>query len=290
MQRSIASWFRLQVAASGDSAAEAIEYAAAAGDAHLENEMRGQLMATAGLGPSQSVEEALAMHLAVLEEARARGQRRLEQNAVRGIGAMNAMLGRFDEANERVAEGRAILLELGMVIDYWSTAQLVAFVASLEGDDDRGARALREACEQLEALGETAFLSTTAAELANTEIRLGRPDEAERWLRVAERTASSGDTSSQVWIELARGQLRAPDGDESAARHLREAVRLIDEGDSPVWRSDARLRVAAALGPSLRDEAIALAREALELAEAKGAVVFARRAHELLATLGADRP
>ncbi len=77
----------------------------------------------------------------------------------------------------------------------------------VEGDDDHGARELREACEQLEALGETAFLSTTAAELANTEIRLGRLDEAERWLRVAERNASSGDASSQAWIELARGQL-----------------------------------------------------------------------------------
>jgi len=290
MQKSIASWFRLQVAESGRSAAKAIEYAAAAGDAHLENEMRGQLMATAALGPSQSVEEALAMHLAALEEARARGQRRLEQNAVRGIGAMSAMLGRFDEANERVAEGRAILLELGMVIDYWSTAQLVAFVAHLEGDDDRAAGQLREACEQLEALGETAFLSTTAAELASTEMRRGHLDEAERWLRVAERTASSGDTSSQVWIELARGQLRALDSDEAAGRHLREAVRLMDEGDSPVWRSDVRLRIAAALGPSLRDEAITLAREALELAEAKGAVVFAQRAHGLLEALGVDRP
>jgi predicted ATPase len=290
MQKSIASWFRLEVAESGRSAAKAIEYAATAGDAYLENEMRGQLMATAGLGPSQSVEEALAMHLAALEDARARGQRRLEQTAIRGIGAMKAVLGHFGEANERVEEARAILLELGMVIDYWSTAQLVAFVASLEGDDERAAGELREACEQLEALGETAFLSTTAAELANTEIRLGRLDEAARWLRVAERTASAGDTSSQVWIELARGQLLVPDGDEAAVPHLREAVRLMDESDSPVWRSDARLRVAAALGPSLRDEAITLTREALELAETKGAVVFVRRAHDLLETLGVGRP
>ena len=289
MQKTSVSWFRLWIADSGAAAEKAIEHAVAAGDMYVEGAMRGHLMATTGLGPLP-VQQVLAKHLASLADARARGNRRLEQTALRGIGASNAMLGRFAEAHARVAEARAILLELGMVIDYWSSAQLVAFVAYLEGDDDRAGGALREACEQLEALGETAFLSTTAAELASTEMRRGHPDEAERWLRVAERTASSGDTSSQVWIELARGQLRAPDGDEIAARHLREAIRLMDEGDSPVWRSDARLRVASELGPSLRNEAIALAREALELAETKGAVVFTRRAHELLETLGADRP
>jgi predicted ATPase/class 3 adenylate cyclase len=288
MQKSIVSWFRMQLAESGRSAAKALEHAIAASDAYLECEMRGQLLATSGLGPVQSLEQALETHLSALKEARIRGQRRLEQNAILGIGVINALLGRFDEAHARVAEGRAILLELGNLINYWSSAQVVAFVDYVQGDDDHGARELREACEQLEALGETAFLSTTAAELANTEIRLGRLDEAERWLRVAERNASSGDASSQVWIELARGQLRAPD-DEAAARHLREAVRLMDEGDSPVWRSDARLRVAGALGPSLRGEAIAFAREALELAEAKGALVFVRQAHELLETLGVDR-
>jgi hypothetical protein len=51
---------------------------------------------------------------------------------------------------------------------------------------------------------------------------------------------------------------------------------------------DVRLRVAGALGPGLRDEAIAIAREALELAEGKGAVVFVRRARDLLVDLGAS--
>jgi hypothetical protein len=56
---------------------------------------------------------------------------------------------------------------------------------------------------------------------------------------------------------------------------------------SPVWRSDVRLRVAQALGPTLRDEAITLVREAFSIPEAKGAVVLIERAQTLLAELGA---
>ena len=75
------------------------------------------------------------------------------------------------------------------MIEYWSSSQLVAHVAIWRGLDG-AARELREGCEQLEALGETAFLSTTAGELAEIEFRRGDREEAERWLRVAERTAA----------------------------------------------------------------------------------------------------
>ena len=74
--------------------------------------------------------------------------------------------------------------------------------------------------------------------------------------------------------------------DNEAARHLRAAVGLIDETDSPIWRSDIRLRVARSLDPSLRNEAVSLAREALDLAERKGAVALADLARETLARLG----
>jgi hypothetical protein len=172
------------------------------------------------------------------------------------------------------------------MIEYWAGSQLAAHVAHLEGDLDRAAQELRDGCEHLEAMGETAFLSTNAGALAVVESRRGDLGEAERWLRVAERTAAPGDIASHVWIELARGMLRAPDGDDAAAPHLRESLRLMDETDSPTWRAEVRLYVANTLGPSLRDEAIASAREARDLGEAKGAIIYMNQAQALLEELG----
>jgi class 3 adenylate cyclase/tetratricopeptide (TPR) repeat protein len=286
MQKSYVLWFRLRLEESGSAAERAIEHARAAGDGYTETEMRGHHLATVGLGPLP-LEEALPMHRSALEQARARGHRRLEQNALRGLGVMNGLIGRFDEAYRLVAEGRTILQELGMTIEYWSATQNSAYVAQLEGDLDRAARDLLEGCEHLEALGETAFLSTTAGVLADVEMRRGYPDEAARWLGVAERTAASGDLSSQVGMELARGQIRALDDGTAAAGHLRAAVELIDETDSPIWRTDIRLKVASALGPGQRDEAVALAKEAVDLSERKGALVLEGEARALLERLGA---
>ena len=285
MQKSYASWFRLRLEDSGAAAEQAIEHARAAHDTYVESEMRGHYMATIGLGPTP-IDEALPMHERTLEDARARGDRRLEQTALRGLGAMHAFLGHFEEANDLVAEGRAIQQELGLVMEYWAGSQLAGHVAQLEGDLDRAARELRDGCEHLDAMGETAFLSTNAGALALVESRRGDRGEAERWLRVAERTAAPGDIASQVWIELARGMLRAPDGDDAAAPHLRESLRLMDETDSPLWRAEARLQVANTLGPSLREEAIALVREARDLAEAKGALVYVNLAQAQLEELG----
>jgi class 3 adenylate cyclase len=285
MQKSYSLWFRLRLADSGVAAERAIEHARAAGDAYVVSEMRGHHIATIGLGPTP-IGESMPVHEQTLEDARARGDRRLENTALRGLGAMHAFLGHFEDAHDLVAAGRAIQEELGLTIEYWAGSQLAAHVADLEGDLDRAAQELREACDHLEALGETAFLSTGAGVLALIESRRGERGESDRWLHVAERTAAPGDIASQVWIELTRGALLAANGDEAAAPHLRESLRLIDETDSPIWRSETLIHVARTLGPGLRAEAIARATEALELARAKGAVVIEEQARQLLKELG----
>jgi tetratricopeptide (TPR) repeat protein len=285
MQKSYSLWFRLRLAESGAAAERAIEHARSVGDGYTETEMRGHHMATVGLGPTP-LSEALPLPTRLLEDAHSHGDRRLEQSALRELGAMHAFLGRFEEAHRFVREGRAIQQELGLMIEYWAGSQLGAQLAELEGDLDEAARELREGCEHLEELGETAFLSTTAGRLAEIEFRRGDLQQAEHWLGVAERTAAPGDLSSQVSIEFVRGALRAPEADDTATEHLRRAMRLIDETDSPIWRTEVRLWVAEALGPSHRDEAMALAREAGELAGAKGAVVLEDKARRLLEELG----
>jgi hypothetical protein len=61
---------------------------------------------------------------------------------------------------------------------------------------------------------------------------------------------------------------------------------LVDETDSPSWRSDVRLGVARALAPTRPQEAIELIREARELAEGKGLLVFIEQARGMLEELG----
>jgi hypothetical protein len=197
-----------------------------------------------------------------------------------------AWVGSIEEGRRLVDEARAIVQELGLMIEYWSSTQLVARVALLAGDVDRAAGALREGCDELEALGETAFLSTMAAELAEIEMRRGDRTEAERWLHIAEQAAAPGDLASQTFIEIARGHLLADTDAEDSARHLTAAVRLVDQSDAPLWRTEVRLSAARSLGPTHREEAITWTREAHDLAEAKGLLVLVNQARELLDELG----
>ena len=87
---------------------------------------------------------------------------------------------RFDEARTFVAQARTITQELGLSLEYWSGAQLVGRIEWLAGDLDAAARELREGCEQLDALGETAFLSTTAGNARGGRDARGDPSAAER--------------------------------------------------------------------------------------------------------------
>lgn len=284
MQKSYAAWLRQRLEDSGAAAERAIEYALEAGDHYIETEMRGHLLATVGLGPRPLAESTELLHR-TLEEARARGDRRLEESCLKGLGMAFAWVGEFEEGIRLIADARAMQQELGLMIEYWSSSQLVANVAILAGDIAGAARELRQGCEQLEALGETAYLSTMAGELAEIEMRRGDRTESERWLRVAERTAAPGDLASQTFIEIARGQLQADTDGDGSARHLNAAVRLVDRADAPLWRTQVRLSAARTLGPSHRDDAIALAREAHDLAEAKGLLVLVDQARALLVEL-----
>ena len=167
MQKSYALWL-VGVSRSRASAAErAVEHARSAGNRLVANEMRAHGLGTLGLGRGlrSAVRQAAS---AMLEEARANGDRRLEMNALRGL-AMNAAYGGdFPEGRRLMAESRAIVAELGLTLEYWAGAQNAARIEILAGDLDEGARMLREGCEHLIELGETAFLSTTAAILARS--------------------------------------------------------------------------------------------------------------------------
>ena len=287
LQKTYALWFRWRMEDSGSAAQHAAEHAYAAGDHLVEREARSHLLATLALGPRPFSEAQAAMREA-LDQARRTGDRRTEQSALKGVAMQAAYRGDFEEARRSIAESRAIVRELGLMIEYWASAQNSGRIEILAGDLDEAARQLLEGCEQLLALGETAMLSTAAAILAYVEVRRGDDEAAERWVAVAERTASADDRASQIGIETARGLLKRGGGDLDGERHLRTALELADGTDATLWRTEIRLDIARALPGDRPDEIAALAREALSLAEGKqvpGQIVAARR---ILAELGQD--
>jgi class 3 adenylate cyclase len=285
LQKTYTLWFRWRIEDSGAASQRAVEHAHAAGDRLVEAVARSHRLATLGLGP-RPFSEAQAAAREALDEARGSGDRAMEQSALKGMAMQAAYTGDFEEARRLIAESRAIVRELGLTIEYWASAQNSGRIEILAGDLDEAGRQLIEGCEQLQSLGETAMLSTAAAILAYVEVRRGDEDAAERWLAVAERTASADDRASQIGIEIARGLLKLGGGDLDGEGHLRTALELADGTDATLWRTEIRLDIARALPRDRPDEIAVLAREALAGAEAKRVPEQIAAARKILAELG----
>ena len=73
----------------------AMVHARAAGDRVTEGDLLGLISACNALGPT-ALDEGIAQSDAILDEARATGNRRLEQSVLRSVGTMYSMKGAFD--------------------------------------------------------------------------------------------------------------------------------------------------------------------------------------------------
>ena len=162
-----------------------------------------------------------------------------------------------------------------------------AFVEEQAGDYEGAARIQREGLEQLTELGEYAYASTVAADLANSLLRLGRDDEAEAALVTARELCPPGDIGTLMLADLAETQLHLRGG------RLEEAERTADRAferaaETDFWEHagaswEARALVLAALGRGM--EATAAVESAIRAYRDKGARVAEDRARALLAEL-----
>src|SRR6185295_881330 len=102
------------------------------------------------------------------------------------------------------------------------------------GDAKAAETTLRDAYEVLETLGEKAFLSTTAAMLAEVLYQQERFDEAARFQRIGEESASSDDFLTHIWTKGVRAKLLAREGhSDEACRVARQGVIIAEATDSP---------------------------------------------------------
>jgi hypothetical protein len=150
-----------------------------------------------------------------------------------------------------------------------------AIVELLAGDPVAAERSLRSGYEALEAMGDRAFLSTTAAFLGQALVAQGRPAEAEEMSVVSAELAAGDDLLTQSMWRGVRAQALASRGDAREAERLaREAIALAQGTDFLNLQADARADLALVLRG---DEARAAMARAVALYERKGNAAAVRR-------------
>jgi tetratricopeptide (TPR) repeat protein len=198
------------------------------------------------------------------------------------LATLHAMAGEFDEARELIAEGNAILADLGRLQQTASHHETL--VELLAGRPDEAERKLRPGYELLDAMGERLLLSMTAALLAQAVLAQGRDHEAAELCRVSQQTAAQDDVATQVLWRGVSAQILVAHGDTDRAEALaREAVLLAEPTDQLMLHADALLHLALVLRHVGRDdESRAAATRALDLNARKGNRVGVQRARSLL--------
>jgi triphosphoribosyl-dephospho-CoA synthetase len=141
--------------------------------------------------------------------------------------------------------------------------------------------------DTLHAMGEKAFLSTVAAELAETVLAQGRDREAERLTEESELLAVEDDVESQVRWRMTRAKLLAGRGEIEAGEALaNDAVRRSSATEFPNLHAGALMTLAEVASAAGADEAASAAlAQARDVYVSKGNTVSAAGAEELLAKL-----
>jgi DNA-binding SARP family transcriptional activator len=201
------------------------------------------------------------------------------------LAGLEAMEGRFDRARSVAAEARRAYEELGRPASLSTTwAPVAAEIETAAGDLAGAERMLRESCAVIERLGQTASLATQTGRLADVLCTAGRIDEAERWAKVSERCAATGDFGAQLAWRAAQARVLARRGDRRRAEALgHEAARLAEGTDALNRRAGILLDLAEVLRLGGEEPlATRQVEEALALYRQKGNRAAVERARGLL--------
>jgi class 3 adenylate cyclase/tetratricopeptide (TPR) repeat protein len=273
--------FRGHFGKARDAMERAREYAIAAGDERLETVARVHIGTCLFFGDA-SLDEVLAYADKLLTE---RGAKVRVWTLYGQLGQAHAMRGQFDTARKLIAEQVSIHENLGNTFTATlRRAMNLAEVERLAGNFDVAEQHLRQGYAALQEAGETGFLSTVAASLAETLYAQTRFGEAEEYTRISEDTAARDDYISQIVWRSVRAKAIGSEGRLGDAERLaREAVALAADTDNIDLRSDAYMALADVLRFAERShEAVSVIEEALRLYEEKGNLVSAGKARSLL--------
>jgi DNA-binding SARP family transcriptional activator len=262
-----------------DSARRALLHYNRAGWSH--SACLGAIASAMAQGPLP-VEEALAACRELLAGADLNGQ-----SAVLGsVANLKAMTGDFDAAREAMQRSQEIRIELGQRIAFEYSARALEWqIELMEGDLVKAQEALESSCAVLEELGETAYLATRRAILADVLYRRGSYRAAAKHARAAQSGSTSDDIATEWQWRSVEARLAARAGDVSRADELIDAaLRMLARTDAVLLQGTCLLHAAEVQSLTGRaGEAAATTGKALRLFEEKGDKVDAERARSFLA-------
>jgi tetratricopeptide (TPR) repeat protein len=192
---------------------------------------------------------------------------------------MKALSGEVDEARTLIGRVRNIHQELGRRVSVATTAFVAGPLEMSIGDWAAAERILRASCEALEQLGEHGWLSTLVATFADALYELGRYEEAYEATERSEELGASDDLATQIMWRSTRAKILARwDRADEAEALAREAIAIADSTEGTLWQADAYRALADVMVILGRpDEEGRALREALNRYEAKGMSIFAER-------------
>jgi len=197
--------------------------------------------------------------------------------------------GRFDEARSVFRTTLDHMSERGLRTGAAIAMQAGWLIETLDGDLEAAERVARLGCEQLEQLGERAWLSTQECQLGEALYALGRYEESEERVLRGLELGGAEDVVTQLLALQIRAKLSARRGDHSTALSLAEhADELAGATQAPLMKGDAALALAEVLHLAGRvGPADAETRRAIEHYQGKGAAACVAYARRLAATWGA---
>jgi class 3 adenylate cyclase/tetratricopeptide (TPR) repeat protein len=264
----------LQWRESEEAAQRTLEHARLAGNRLMVARAIPSLGYCALSGPTP-VPEAIERCRALLEDVR--GYRNPEALLEAALSHLEAMRGNVDGARALYRKSRAMLEELGWTFLAAQTSFDSGPVEMLAGDLEAAEAELRRDYDALERMGETNYISTIAALLAEVLYRKNDLEGADEFTRISEELAAHDDVSSQFRWRSVRGKILASRGSFDEGEKLaREAVELIGGSDDLNSQGEALIDLAEVLRFAGRPaNAAEAARDALTLFEAKGNTVSA---------------
>ncbi len=196
-------------------------------------------------------------------------------------------IGSLDEARLLLTASYGACVERGELTLASQCMWASSIVEAAAGDHIEAERAARQACEELERLGERGFLSTVDCHLAQCLYHLGRYEESEKWARTGLELGASDDIATQVMAARVLAKLAARRGEEEEASALgRRSVSLAETTDSPMFRGETLFDLAEVhhiLGDD--GEARTCLSSAIEQFELKGATAWVEQARQRLVDL-----
>jgi class 3 adenylate cyclase/tetratricopeptide (TPR) repeat protein len=203
-----------------------------------------------------------------------------------------ASSGQFEEARSLLDATVEQMRERGMMTLAAISMQTAWRIETLAGDLAGAERVARSGIEDLEPLGERAWLSTQECQLGETMYALGRFEDAERWATLGLEHGGPGDVLTQAMALQLRAKLLARSGESTAALSLAEqADQLARSTQAPLVHGDAALAVAEVLFLAGKiDESEAEIRRAVACYEQKGAPACVTHAAALVAAWKAAKP